>query len=121
PAQRTAPAVRDKHCQAPGCDRPPQWCDAHHLKPWYHGGRTDLNNLILLCRRPPRRPPTHLANTRIGRWLLPLLTHRPGSSRRIRATAPRRLTARIKSGDRSVGVSDCPRGAPSRDSARLAA
>ncbi|MDQ3454315.1 MAG: HNH endonuclease [Actinomycetota bacterium] len=54
PAQRTAPAVRDKHCQAPGCARPPQWCDAHHLKPWYHGGRTDLNNLILLCRRHHR-------------------------------------------------------------------
>ncbi|MDQ3455206.1 MAG: HNH endonuclease, partial [Actinomycetota bacterium] len=27
---------------------------AHHLKPWYHGGRTDLNNLILLCRRHHR-------------------------------------------------------------------
>lgn len=53
-AQRTALAVRDGHCQAPGCDRPPIWCDAHHVLPWHYGGRTDLSNLILLCRRHHR-------------------------------------------------------------------
>lgn len=45
-AQRTALAVRDKHCHAPGCDRPPQWCDAHHVIGWYYGGRTDLTKPI---------------------------------------------------------------------------
>jgi len=54
PGQRTALAVRDRHCQAPGCDRPPARCDAHHVLGWYHGGRTDLSNLVLLCRRHHR-------------------------------------------------------------------
>jgi HNH endonuclease len=50
PAQRTALAVRDGGCRYPGCDRPPAWCDAHHLRHWLHGGATDLANLVLLCR-----------------------------------------------------------------------
>jgi hypothetical protein len=50
PAQRAALAVRDGGCVAPGCDRPPAWCEAHHLRHWLHGGATDLANLVLLCR-----------------------------------------------------------------------
>ena len=50
PAQRTALTVRDGGCRFPGCDRPLAWCDAHHLRHWVHGGRTDLGNLVLLCR-----------------------------------------------------------------------
>jgi hypothetical protein len=49
-AQRTALGVRDGGCVFPGCDRPPAWCDAHHLRHWLHGGATDLANLALLCR-----------------------------------------------------------------------
>jgi hypothetical protein len=49
PAQRTALAVRDGGCVFPGCDRPPGWCEAHHLRHWLHGGPTDLDNLALLC------------------------------------------------------------------------
>ena len=51
PAQRKALAVRDQSCRFPGCDRPFTWCDAHHIKHWLDLGRTDLDNLILLCRR----------------------------------------------------------------------
>jgi hypothetical protein len=50
PAQRAALAVRDGGCRYPGCDRPVAWCDAHHLRHWLHGGPTDLENLVLLCR-----------------------------------------------------------------------
>jgi hypothetical protein len=50
PAQRTALAARDGGCRFPGCDRPLAWCDAHHLWHWLHGGPTDLENLVLLCR-----------------------------------------------------------------------
>jgi hypothetical protein len=50
PALRRALALRDGGCAAVGCDRPPPWTDAHHLDHWLHGGKTSLDNLILLCR-----------------------------------------------------------------------
>jgi Domain of unknown function (DUF222)/HNH endonuclease len=50
PAQRGALAVRDGGCRYPGCDRPVAWYEAHHLRHWLHGGPTDLENLVLLCR-----------------------------------------------------------------------
>jgi hypothetical protein len=49
PAQRLALAVRDKGCVFPGCDRPPSWCEAHHIGSWADGGPTDLANGCLLC------------------------------------------------------------------------
>ncbi|MBP7930413.1 MAG: DUF222 domain-containing protein [Acidimicrobiia bacterium] len=48
-AQRSALIQRDKHCVFPECDRPPSWCQAHHLKPWEDGGATDLDNMALIC------------------------------------------------------------------------
>ncbi|MFN8026643.1 MAG: DUF222 domain-containing protein [Acidimicrobiia bacterium] len=50
-AQRRAVMLRDEHCQFPGCRAPISWCDIHHLDPWERGGRTDLWNLVALCRR----------------------------------------------------------------------
>lgn len=47
--QWIAASVRDRGCVSPGCDRPVGWCQAHHLRWWRHGGRTDLANLALLC------------------------------------------------------------------------
>ncbi|WP_315549732.1 DUF222 domain-containing protein [Microbacterium aurum] len=50
PAQRTALAVRDGGCMWPGCDRPPLYCEAHHIDEWCaDGGRTDIDRGILLC------------------------------------------------------------------------
>jgi hypothetical protein len=48
-AQRTAMVLRDKECRAEGCDRPASWCEAHHLKQWADGGKTDLADGVLLC------------------------------------------------------------------------
>ena len=50
-AQRRALLIRDAGCVFPGCDRPPGWCQAHHIVWWEHGGTTDLTNLCLLCHR----------------------------------------------------------------------
>lgn len=49
PAQRRALALRDGGCTFPGCDRPPDWCSAHHITHWAKDGPTDLYNLTLLC------------------------------------------------------------------------
>lgn len=48
--QRRAIIARDRHCRFLGCDRPPQWCDIHHIKHWLRGGRTCVENGVLLCR-----------------------------------------------------------------------
>ncbi len=50
PALFSALALRDGHCRmVEGCDRPPDWCDAHHIVPWEEGGATNLQNLVLAC------------------------------------------------------------------------
>ncbi len=56
--QRTAPkwirralAKRDGGCRYPGCDRPPNRCEAHHVWAWEAGGPTSIDNLVLLCSR----------------------------------------------------------------------
>ena len=49
PAQRKALRLRDRRCRAKGCTVPATWCEAHHLKSWALGGRTDLEDGVLLC------------------------------------------------------------------------
>jgi Domain of unknown function (DUF222)/HNH endonuclease len=51
---RRALVVRDRGCTFPACDRLARWCDGHHVTPWTRGGRTDLTNLVLLCRHHHR-------------------------------------------------------------------
>ncbi|MEU7612988.1 DUF222 domain-containing protein [Micromonospora sp. NPDC049204] len=46
---RRALVLRDRGCAFPGCDRPPRWCDAHHIHHWADGGTTSLTNAVLLC------------------------------------------------------------------------
>ena len=43
--------TRDGGCVWPGCDASVQRCDGHHVRHWVHGGRTDADNLALLCHR----------------------------------------------------------------------
>ncbi|MDE0654075.1 MAG: DUF222 domain-containing protein [bacterium] len=45
--QRSVLAARDKGCI--GCATSPNWCQAHHVWHWEHGGRTDIDNMCLLC------------------------------------------------------------------------
>ena len=51
PTQRRAVLARDQGCVIHGCGLPAHWCDLHHLQPYQHGGPTDPDNLITLCRR----------------------------------------------------------------------
>jgi hypothetical protein len=54
PHIRTALALRDKGCRFPGCDRPPEWTDGHHIVHWADGGPTEIENLVSLCLRHHR-------------------------------------------------------------------
>jgi hypothetical protein len=51
--QRAALLVRDGGCVFSGCHQR-QYVDAHHIVHWLDGGATDLDNLVLLCRRHHR-------------------------------------------------------------------
>jgi Domain of unknown function (DUF222)/HNH endonuclease len=47
--QRREIMRRDRHCRFPGCANV-TFTDVHHVKPWVAArGRTDLDNLVLLC------------------------------------------------------------------------
>jgi Domain of unknown function (DUF222)/HNH endonuclease len=83
-AQRVALVVRDRGCGFPGCQRPPAWCEAHHLVHWLHGGPTDLANLALLCRAHHRA--VQEGGWRLGRQPDGRLTATP-PHRRPRAAA----------------------------------
>ncbi|MGX5682741.1 DUF222 domain-containing protein [Schumannella luteola] len=48
---RVGLAARDGGCTIPGCARPPDWCEAHHIDEWQrHGGDTSTDDGVLLCR-----------------------------------------------------------------------
>ena len=53
-AQQRALHARTPHCRYPGCTARRE-LEAHHLTPVERGGRTELDNLILLCPRHHKR------------------------------------------------------------------
>jgi hypothetical protein len=90
--QRRALAARDGGCSFPGCDRPPDWCETHHVIAWADGGRTDIENLTLLCgfhhrEHHKRGWSCHMSNGiphwRPPRWIDPTQTSRRNSTRHI--------------------------------------
>jgi hypothetical protein len=83
-AQFRALIARDRHCRAPGCNEPPNRCQAHHTRHWTRGGPTDLDNLELLCRHHHRQ--RHIEDARAagrnlnniqGNSILPRAIERP--------------------------------------------
>ncbi|MCG5441811.1 HNH endonuclease [Micromonospora sp. NIE79] len=62
---RRALVLRDRGCAFPGCDRPPRWCDAHHIHHWADGGSTSLTNAVLLCSH-------HHRHVHSGKWTVRL-------------------------------------------------
>jgi hypothetical protein len=85
PSTRRALESRDRHCVFSGCDRPPIWCDGHHLVWWTRGGPTKLPNLALVCR-------IHHRMVHEGGWTLERLT-----DGRFVAKPPRPVAASARS------------------------
>lgn len=48
--QKLALAIRDGGCAGIGCPVPAAYCESHHIDHVAHGGRTDIDRGILLCR-----------------------------------------------------------------------
>jgi hypothetical protein len=49
-SQYYALVARDGGCRWPGCDRPPAWCQVHHIdEVFLENGPTDLNKMCLDC------------------------------------------------------------------------
>jgi hypothetical protein len=89
PALWRALVARDRHCTFPGCTRPPAMCHAHHIIHWADGGRTSLDNLVLVCgehhrvlhhtpwqvrldrddRRPEYLPPPRVTSPEPPTWI----------------------------------------------------
>ena len=47
-AQRREVMRRDRHCRFPGCTNV-TFTNVHHIVAWKPGGRTDLDNLVVVC------------------------------------------------------------------------
>ena len=41
--------ARHRGCAFPGCDRPINWTQPHHIDFWAHGGNTNMRKLLPLC------------------------------------------------------------------------
>ncbi|KQO08667.1 hypothetical protein ASF06_10965 [Agreia sp. Leaf244] len=50
PAQRIALNAVQGGCVWPGCEKPPLFCEIHHIEHWLTGGRTDIRDGVLLCK-----------------------------------------------------------------------
>ncbi len=90
PRQRIALAERDGGCLWTGCERPPSWCEAHHIRHWVRdGGRTDVADGILLCKHHHLLlHDHHWEIERRGRggaeyWLIPPRDHPDPALRRL--------------------------------------
>ena len=92
PKQRIALSLRDGGCMWTDCDRPPSYCEAHHIDEWVRdGGRTDIDRGILLCR-------FHHMQLHNGGWRItregraPFILHSPdGTTRELTPRTARQL------------------------------
>ncbi|NNG38178.1 DUF222 domain-containing protein [Flexivirga sp. ID2601S] len=63
---RAAVVIRDGGCTFPGCDRPPGFCEVHHVIPWWAGGETSLPNSAMLCCRHHQEVHRHGFMAQVG-------------------------------------------------------
>jgi hypothetical protein len=83
-------AMRQKYrCAADGCDRPTAWADAHHLHPWSRGGRTDLDDGVMICgahHRLAHHPDYTVQTTRPAITITRSHAKHPDANSSVRAT-----------------------------------
>ena len=96
PALRKAVMIRDQHCQGRGCRTPAKWCDVHHIVHWLDGGETNLDNLVLLCRR-------HHVDHHEGGWTI---KRQPDGTITTERTKPYRYPRRRRRRQSRPGRSD---------------
>ncbi|QCV94951.1 HNH endonuclease signature motif containing protein [Acidipropionibacterium acidipropionici] len=99
-------ALRDQGCTFPGCQVPAQACQAHHVTPWWAGGPTSLDNLVLVCRHHHGAIEPHRFNPAADQWRI---TFDPDTGR-PRAIPPARMRR-----DLPPGSDAGERSAPGRD------
>ena len=87
-AQRLAAAVRDRGCVR--CHEPAYFNQLHHLRDWYDGGPTDIDNLASLCGPHHRElQEHHLKLEKMGKhWLTRPRAGPPPPPRPARPTRP---------------------------------
>ena len=47
--QRLTLCAETQTCSRPGCNKPADYCQVHHIIPWQAGGYTNIKNLTFLC------------------------------------------------------------------------
>jgi hypothetical protein len=84
--QRVVISARDGGCLFPECDRPPGWCEAHHIDHWWRDqGQTNLARGVLLCRHHHMLVHNNgweIEHDDAGYWLIPPATIDPQRSPR---------------------------------------
>jgi len=78
--QRRAVIARDRGCLWPGCDRPPRWCEVHHLRWWDRdGGETSVDCGALVCSFHHHE--IHRLELAVTRHMIPRNQAPPGTGR----------------------------------------
>jgi len=96
PELRKVVMIRDRHCQIGRCRVPAKWCDVHHIVHWLDGGETNLDNLVLLCRR-------HHVDHHEGGWTI---SRQPDGTVTTEWTTPHRHPRRRRRRQSRPGRSD---------------
>lgn len=99
---RQALRLRDRHCRFPGCTVPAALCQAHHVVPWWAGGKTCVNNMVGLCSHHHGVVEPDRFNPAADQWAISFDDHHMPH-----LTPPRRLARRLPAVE-----------APEQDSAR---
>ena len=112
PALWAALVVRDRHCRHPGCDRPPSWCDAHHIVHFAKGGADTFRQPLARLHTPS----PHLARPGLGAHIGP---RRHGHVRVAYRACADELTVATGPGRSDPVLKDpCPRPLGRRDRRR---